>query len=80
VAKHASASSVAISLKREADRVRFDFEDNGKGFDPARRDRGLGLIGLRERVEALSGRFELVSAPGNGVRIKAVIPAGEESK
>lgn len=80
VAKHANAARVAISLKREGDQVRFDFEDDGRGFDPSARMQGLGLIGLRERVEALSGRFELVSAPGNGVRIKAVIPAGEESK
>jgi len=80
VAKHADAARISISLKREGDQVRFHFEDDGRGFDPAGRRQGLGLIGLRERVESLSGRFELVSAPGSGVRIKADIPAGEESK
>ena len=80
VAKHADAGRVSIALKRDGDRVRFDFEDDGKGFDPSERKQGLGLIGLRERVESLDGKFELVSAPGSGVRIKAVIPAGEESK
>jgi two-component system sensor histidine kinase UhpB len=80
VAKHAIATRVTISLKRDRDKVRLDFEDDGKGFDLSERKQGLGLIGLRERVESLSGRFELVSAPGSGVRIKAVIPAGEEGK
>lgn len=80
VAKHADAAHVTISLDRDGDAVRFDFEDDGRGFDPSGRKQGLGLIGLRERVESLSGRFELASAPGAGVRIKAVIPAGEEIK
>lgn len=80
VAKHAGATQVTISMERDGDQVRFDFEDDGKGFDLSGRKQGLGLIGLRERVESLSGRFELISAPGSGVRIKAVIPAGEEGK
>jgi PAS domain S-box-containing protein len=80
VTKHAEAASVTISLKREGNQVRFDFEDDGRGFDPAGRKQGLGLIGLRERVESLGGRFEPQSAPGRGVRIRAVIPVQEESK
>ena len=76
VAKHADAGRVAISLVREGDQIRFGFEDDGCGFEPGRRSQGLGLVGLRERVESLSGRFELESAPGRGVRIRAAIPAG----
>jgi PAS domain S-box-containing protein len=79
VAKHAEAARVTISMKRHGDQVRFEFEDDGRGFDPAGRNRGLGLIGLRERVESLGGRFELESAPGSGVRIRAVIPAEKEN-
>jgi PAS domain S-box-containing protein len=79
VAKHSQAGRVAISLKREGDQVRFEFEDDGQGFDPASRNPGLGLIGLRERVESLGGRFELASAPGSGVRIRAAIPADKEA-
>ena len=77
VAKHADAGHVAISLMRDRDQVRFNFEDDGRGFDPSGRKQGLGLIGLRERVESLSGRFELESAPGRGVRIRAAIPVGD---
>lgn len=75
VAKHADATQVAVSMTREAHELRFSFSDNGKGFDPSQRRRGLGLVGLRERVEALAGQFELESAPGRGMHVKAVIPA-----
>lgn len=75
VAKHADATQVAISMIRATQEVRFGFNDNGKGFDPSQRRQGLGLVGLRERVEALAGRFELESGFGQGVRVKAVIPA-----
>ncbi|MEO8166077.1 MAG: ATP-binding protein, partial [Betaproteobacteria bacterium] len=78
VAKHAQATQVAIGLARaeHGGEVRFDFEDNGHGFEPGVRRQGLGLIGLRERVEALGGHFDLHSAPGRGVRVCAVIPLG----
>lgn len=80
VAKHAQATRVAISLARVAsgehdgEEVHFSFEDNGRGFDPGLRRQGLGLVGLRERVEALDGNFDLQSAPGQGARIRASIP------
>jgi len=79
VAKHAQATRVAISLARiggggDGGEVRFSFEDNGRGFDPGQRRQGLGLVGLRERVEALGGHFDLHSAPGQGVRVRASIP------
>jgi PAS domain S-box-containing protein len=79
VAKHAQATRVAISLERigggdAGGEVRFSFEDNGRGFDPGQRRQGLGLVGLRERVEALGGHFDLHSAPGQGVRVRASIP------
>ena len=77
VAKHADAGHVAISLMRDRNQIRFGFKDDGRGFDPGRRNQGLGLAGMRERVESLSGWFELDSAPGRGVRIRAAIPVGD---
>ena len=75
VAKHAQAAHVTIALARaEGGEVRFRFEDDGHGFDPGQRSEGLGLVGLRERVEALGGQFDLQSAPGQGVRVRASIP------
>ena len=80
VAKHADATRVVISLARvagdeqEREEIHFSFEDNGCGFDAGLRRQGLGLVGLRERVEALGGHFDLQSAPGQGVRVRASIP------
>ena len=80
VAKHAEATRVVISLARVAgdeqggEEIHFSFEDNGCGFDAGLRRQGLGLVGLRERVEALGGHFDLQSAPGQGVRVRASIP------
>jgi two-component system, NarL family, sensor histidine kinase UhpB len=81
VVKHADAGKVSIALCRDSnpagggDALRLHFEDDGRGFDTTVRQQGLGLAGLRERVEALAGHFELESAPGHGVRIEAIIPA-----
>jgi two-component system sensor histidine kinase UhpB len=76
VAKHADASRVRIAISRaaEAGALHVSIADDGRGFDPAVRRQGLGLVGLRERVEALGGRFQLESSPGAGTRIEATIP------
>jgi signal transduction histidine kinase len=78
VAKHAGATRVKIGISRTADGsgLRVGIADDGKGFDPSARRQGLGLVGLRERVEALGGRFELESSPGAGTRIEITIPLG----
>jgi len=75
IAKHAQATEVAISLTRDgAGEVRFSCQDNGRGFDMAPRRQGLGLVGLRERVEALGGQLDLQSAPDQGARVRVSIP------
>jgi signal transduction histidine kinase len=47
--------------------------DDGRGFDPSR-TRGLGLIGMEERVQRLGGNFTVDSAPGKGTTVKAELP------
>jgi two-component system, NarL family, sensor histidine kinase UhpB len=76
VAKHASARSVRIAIARSAEpgALTVHVVDDGKGFEPAARGQGLGLIGLRERVEALDGTFAIKAAPGQGVSIEVSIP------
>ena len=50
--------------------------DDGVGIEPVRKKRGgLGLAGLRERVEALGGRLEVISCVPHGVEVRASIPA-----
>jgi len=79
VSRHARARHVDISVRRApdsnaADQVVFDMVDDGCGTDLATKTSGLGLIGMRERVEMLGGHFELTTAPGRGFGIHAAIP------
>jgi signal transduction histidine kinase len=77
VAKHASASRVAVSVTARDGRVRVEIEDDGVGgADPGR---GSGLRGLADRVETVGGTLRVVSVPGQGTRLTAEIPLGGEA-
>jgi PAS domain S-box-containing protein len=75
VAKHSKAKTVAIELKSREGEVLLCITDDGVGFDPeeARQRGGLGLQGMRERVEQRGGKFEIVSEPGKGACVKATM-------
>lgn len=83
VARHAGAEMVLIQVVAEGGRVRIDIEDDGRGFDRQsvvpRPDnlRGLGLLGMRERVELFDGRIEIDSAPGQGTHVFIDVPVPE---
>jgi signal transduction histidine kinase len=71
-AKHARASAVHVQLKVENAVVEVSISDDGVGgADPGR---GSGLVGLRDRVEALGGTMEATSPPGRGTSLLARIP------
>jgi signal transduction histidine kinase len=72
VAKHASASRVTISVKRDGRHLLIEVRDDGVGG--AERDRGAGLSGLADRVETLGGTLSVESPPGRGTRVLASIP------
>jgi signal transduction histidine kinase len=72
-ARHAQAHVVRIRVRRDAGRVVLAIQDDGKGFD-ARRARGLGLIGMEERVNHLGGKFRVKSEPGHGTVLEAELP------
>jgi signal transduction histidine kinase len=75
VVKHARARSVSILLVRKHASVSAVIEDDGLGFEPAEaREDGLGLVGMRERLELIDGRFEVESSPGAGTTIVAEVP------
>jgi signal transduction histidine kinase len=71
-AKHAQASVVHVELKAEDSIVELAIRDDGVGgADP---ERGSGLIGLRDRVEALGGTIEIASVLGHGTSVVVTIP------
>lgn len=80
VAKHAQATACRIYLQRLPNTLLITIEDDGTGFDAeaverAGARRGLGLIGIRERVVQLQGTVRLESAPGKGTRLTVELPA-----
>lgn len=74
VAKHAQASHVAVSVRRDDRRVVVRVADDGIGG--ANPGSGSGLHGLADRVEALHGQLHVDSPPGGGTRVEARIPVG----
>jgi signal transduction histidine kinase len=73
VAKHADAAHVHVQVARSNGTVEVVVEDDGHGFDPSSVSDGLGLIGMRERVELTGGELEIRCGPGT--RVSAHLPA-----
>jgi signal transduction histidine kinase len=75
VTKHSGATHVYVGVARVGSgEVRATVRDNGRGRDATAKRSGLGLVGLRERVEALHGHLELGGAPGAGMHVTAWLP------
>jgi len=64
VIRHAGASSVAIDVVKQGSRVRLSIRDNGRGVPAVSATGGIGLKGLRERVELMGGKLKMESRPG----------------
>ena len=72
-ARHAQARSVKVMVCQEPSKILLSVEDDGRGFD-AMRIRGLGLVGMEERVNHLGGKFLVESHPGRGTTVAAELP------
>jgi two-component system, NarL family, sensor histidine kinase DevS len=80
VVKHARAERVSIVLTRTPDGVLVVIEDDGRGFETDEiRGGGLGLTGMRERVDLLEGKLEIESARGAGTTLIVELPVPEAS-
>lgn len=82
VVQHANASRVDVRIKKIPRAIQMEITDNGKAFKVERvlhrkRNQRLGLVGMRERVEMVGGRFEIESQPGKGTTIIARVPLGK---
>jgi signal transduction histidine kinase len=71
--RHAHAKNAVVELKQTGDVIRVSTRDDGSGFDP-KRTRGMGLLGMEERVKRLGGTIEIDSRPGAGTTIRAELP------
>ncbi len=81
VIRHARAETASIFIERSNDKVLAIIDDDGRGFDPEfveRQDGHLGLYGIRERAELLSGHLVIESEPGTGTSLYVEIPLSEK--
>jgi signal transduction histidine kinase len=79
VSRHAQASRVEVTICKRADGICMKINDNGKSFNVEQLLQGkggkrLGLLGMRERLEMVGGRFEKTSSPGQGTTVTAEMP------
>jgi signal transduction histidine kinase len=75
--KHSRAKEVRVVINRDKHGLLVSVQDDGVGFDP-QRDRGLGLLGMAERLARIGGRFQLESHPGEGTIVSVFLPVPEE--
>jgi two-component system NarL family sensor kinase len=77
--KHSGASRVVVSVAADVERIELEVRDDGSGFDPAQRAAALarghiGLASTEQRVRSAGGELVVVSAPGRGTTVRAVLP------
>jgi two-component system sensor histidine kinase UhpB len=74
IRKHSVAQKATITLQSVDDNLYLSIKDNGKGFDPEKKARGIGLRNITSRVEFYAGTVNIISAPGGGCTVEIVIP------
>jgi signal transduction histidine kinase len=83
VERHARAENVLVQISPKDGLLSIEIEDDGQGFKseeavgPVGDGRGLGLLGMRERVELIGGSCLVESAPGRGTRVIVTVPHGQ---
>lgn len=83
IARHAGARNATITFDFADEATEIKVEDDGLGFDLVEvslspdTQRGLGVMGMRERVELLGGQIEIITAPGYGTQLHIQVPTIE---
>ena len=75
VSRHSGAKAVVITVRNVDGSLSLSVADDGRGFDPER-TRGMGMLGIEERIRQLGGQFEVQSAPGKGTTLRSTLPIG----
>jgi len=65
-----------VRLRTDDEAILIEITDDGRGFDPGSARTGIGLVGMRERVEGLGGEIELRSRLGEGTKVTVRVPVG----
>ena len=74
ILRHADASHIRILVCTEDTFLHVSVDDNGKGFDPDKKRKGIGISNMINRVESFNGELQIESSPGNGCKLAIKIP------
>jgi len=74
IIKHAQAHNVNIELIEKNNFIDLNIQDDGKGFDPKERRKGVGLSNILSRIELFDGKLEVISSKGHGCTLKVHVP------
>lgn len=74
VSRHSGAHAVHVKLRSDEHAYQLEIDDDGVGFEVGNRPRGLGLVGIQERIDEMNGTLNLQTSPGFGTRIRVAIP------
>ena len=74
IVKHADATHVAITLKKQSASVSLSISDNGKGCDLSKEKNGVGIININSRVDLYGGTVNIISKPGGGFKLNVLMP------
>lgn len=78
-ARHSQATTVKIKVQQGTDRLTLTIQDDGQGFD-TRQVKGMGLLGIQERVARLGGKCDIISHPGIGTILSVELPFKKEQE
>jgi signal transduction histidine kinase len=78
-ARHSGAASVRIRVEQAPGRLLLSIRDDGQGFDVVH-TKGLGLLGIEERVTRLGGKYRVQSRPGSGTELSVELPGAPENR
>jgi two-component system sensor histidine kinase UhpB len=74
IIKHAQAHNVVIELSEKNNCIDLNIKDDGQGFDPKERRKGVGLSNILSRIELFDGKLEVISSKGQGCTLKIHVP------
>jgi two-component system sensor histidine kinase UhpB len=74
ITKHAQASSIIFFAESDQKNIRLYIEDNGIGFDMAKKNTGIGIHNIHNRAASFYGKVIINSSPGHGCKLEVVIP------
>jgi two-component system sensor histidine kinase UhpB len=78
ILKYANAKNATIRIDVQETEYLLSIEDNGAGFDPSKKSKGIGIKNMESRCSLFNGSMDVISAPGKGCRIKVRLPVTSE--